>query len=74
MIHAKHANSTVMPPYQQILVLCSYYFDFLILHGQSNNTCIIGLTVTLKQVLYDHLGVQILLRPWPDWSEWLPQP
>ena len=29
---------------------------------------------TLKQVLYDRLGVQILLRPWPDWAEWLPQP
>ena len=26
--------------------------------------------VALKRVLYDHLGVQILLRPWPDWPEW----
>ena len=41
----------------------------LIVHSKAGN-----LTVALKQVLYDHLGVQILLRPWPDQPEWLPQP
>ena len=26
--------------------------------------------VTLKQVLYNRLGVQILLRQWPEQPEW----
>ena len=39
----------------------------LMVHSKVGN-----LMVVLKQVLYNCLGVQvILLRPWPDQPEWL---